>query len=128
MFETKLIATYGSLRKGQYNYERFCEAYPNEIKYIKTISTYGYKLYSLGPYPGVKVGNHMDDIILDLLEVSERVYDIINRMEIGAGYRAQFLSHEKKVYTIYIYQGMVFEVDRIDHGNWSKYLKQLIAY
>lgn len=118
------LLTYGSLRKGQYNYNA------KELEYIDTIEISGYKLYSLGAYPGIKyTGNEEDIIICDILNVkTNKESNAIDYMELYADYSIASLPVilNKVIYAckLYIYNGFIDENNLIKHGDWSKYLKE----
>jgi len=116
--KTKTICVYGSLRKGAYNFNRFVEIFGEDnIKYLKTKEITGFKLYSLGPYPGIKqTDNESDKLTIDLLHVTNEVYDAIYNMEIGAGYKAV----ETPDGIIYVYRYNVRENDLVKSGDWLK--------
>jgi len=112
------IITYGSLRKGEYNFDRF----PGMI-YNSTQTITGYKLYSLGSYPGVKpTGDINDVLIVDHLTCPDQeTKDSINRMERGAGYAAVTLVLPNgESGEFYPYLGNVEEKNLVPHGDWTK--------
>ena len=75
---------YGSLRKGEFNFDRFGT---NSIKYIETKIIKGYKMYSLGFYPFlVFTGNQEHLVTCDILETSKPIFQAIVQMEEDAGY------------------------------------------
>lgn len=117
----KKILVYGSLRKGEYNFERFEDYFPNQMNYLGTVETPGYKLYSLGSYPGIKATD--DDnfmLTVDKLEVSEECFQAIDGMEKGAGYTTNTITLPDGDYTIYVYQGRVSERELVHSGDWTK--------
>lgn len=116
----KYILVYGSLRKGEYNYEYFKQG----LEYIKTVEIPNYKLYSLGAYPGIKESKN-SSIICDLMKVTDSKYgDGIHRMELGAGYSYRVINVDGVEAIIYPYEGNIREEDLVESGDWSKYLKQ----
>jgi len=120
---SKKIAVYGSLRKGEYNYDRFQEYYPGHIKYIGTEVIKGFDLFSLGSYPGVKKSDNPEQsLVIDVLEVSDSCYSSISAMEHGAGYDSVDVTINGEVCTIYEYMGN--KRTPIESGDWSKYLSE----
>jgi gamma-glutamylcyclotransferase (GGCT)/AIG2-like uncharacterized protein YtfP len=81
-----LIATYGSLRKGEYNYDYFKHIYGDEIEYQGTTVINGYTLHSLGAYPAINPTDEQSEVTVDVLRVSEVVNHYIDQMELNAGY------------------------------------------
>ena len=123
--EKILIATYGSLRKGQYNYDRFKNHFGSEFNYLKTSTISGYKLYDLGSYPGLKVSDNEEDVVvIDVLEVSQECFDYIEVMEHGAGYITVKVTDDqsKEKYAAYIYENPCDNL--VESGDWSKYLSK----
>lgn len=122
------IAVYGSLRLDEYNYNYFKSRYPNEIKFIKTIAISGYKLYSLGSYPGIKETSDNTELVIDIFEVSENVYSMITDMELCSGYKIKKLDIDNIPTTLYVYTANIANCTLVESGDWSKYLneKQLV--
>lgn len=119
-----LIASYGSLRLNQYNFERFKRLFNDGFNYVKTTSISGYKLFDLGSYPGLKVSSNEDDIVVvDVLEVSEDCFSYIEGMEHGAGYSTiKVTDKEGDKYFAYLYEYPCNNL--VESGDWSKYLEQ----
>ena len=112
------IITYGSLRKGEYNFDRF----PG-LKWLGTYQLQGYKLYSLGPYPGIKhTGNNTDLLTVDLIDCgSSKTKETIDNMELGAGYSKKELTLESGTKgTLYLYDGNINESNLVPSGDWTK--------
>lgn len=119
----KRICVYGSLRLNEYNYTYFKQRYGEDFKWLKTIKLQGYKLYSLGSYPGIKESKWADDeLVCDIIEVSPECYNSIFRMEIGADYECKIIPVEGIDTTIYLYKGSVNENNLINNGDWSNRL------
>ncbi len=85
---TRLIATYGSLRKGFHNHERFGKMELMGLSAIK-----GYMTLVYGSYPQLCLNSHRheDNHVLEIYEVSEAQFAQIDAMERGAGYSTQLL-------------------------------------
>jgi gamma-glutamylcyclotransferase (GGCT)/AIG2-like uncharacterized protein YtfP len=118
------IAVYGSLRVNQYNFERFKSIYKDGINYEFTSEIFGWKLHSLGSYPAVNFTEDANDnLIVDVLSVSEECFASLNRMEIGAGYVARTVTVRDTVCTIWEFNHPVHSPN-IKHGDWSKYVAE----
>lgn len=112
----KHIITYGSLRKGQYNFNYF-----PSLKHVKTTTIKGYDLYSLGAYPGVKKGD--GTLVVDLLEVhDDRDFSNIRGMEVGANYTPIELEIDGIKGEFYLYNGYVDPSRKVESGDWAKHL------
>jgi gamma-glutamylcyclotransferase (GGCT)/AIG2-like uncharacterized protein YtfP len=117
--KTRKIAVYGSLREGQYNFERFKQAYP-EIKVVKNNHRIeGFQLYSLGAYPAIKYGK--GSVEIDVLEVPQRCFGQITAMELGAGYSALEIFIDNEQVVIYPYEQQVDPRRLVESGNWNEY-------
>lgn len=80
----RYLFAYGTLRKGDYNYERF----KHGIKYMQDYRLNNYRLYNLGSYPvAIEARSSNDSILCDILEITDKVYQEIKNMELGAGYQ-----------------------------------------
>lgn len=123
-----LVLVYGSLRVGEYNYNRFKKYYGDEIKVVsQKVSIEGYYLHDLGSYPGITIDFNGDSkpLVCDLLEVSQRVKDSMDEMEFGAGYREDFEETEFGKATIYVYEWLGSNIsNKVESGDWSEYLKE----
>ena len=119
----RLIASYGSLRLGEYNYNRFKELFGEDFNYVKTTTISGYDLYDLGSYPGLKVSQNPEAVVVvDILEVSQKCFDYIESMEHGAGYSTiKVEDKEGDKYFAYLYEYPCNNL--VESGDWSKYLK-----
>lgn len=116
------ILVYGSLRKGEYNFNSFKSLFGDEFKYVKTMQINGYDLFSLGAYPAIKEGK--GDLIVDLINCSDECKNSIDRMELGAGYTRHIIEIDKNITaTLYVYLGNP-STERIVSGDWSEHLKK----
>lgn len=120
MEKTKIIAVYGSLKQGQYNYDRFKQYYPS-INVIKKDTIKGFKMFSLGPYPAVVKSNN-GNIAIQLLEVPTEAYDSIKRMELGAGYNEIDVQVKGINAKMYIFnreeEQMIKQFKEVENGIW----------
>lgn len=121
----KKIAVYGSLREGEYNFNRFKDWFPS-IKVIGQERVSGFVLFSLGSYPGIRfTGNPEDSVVFDFLEVPDECYTQITLMEIGANYKVITLNTNMSDKIVcYEYLGNSERLPIIEHGDWSRYLKE----
>lgn len=118
------IAVYGSLRKDEYNYNRFMNYFKDGLEYVKTSVVDSWDLYDLGSYPGIKEATKPNNgLVIDVMECSERCFDAIEGMELGAGYRAEEIMVEGDLCTIYVYEGRTRDESLVKSGDWTKYLK-----
>ncbi len=107
-----MIAAYGTLRKGMYNFNRF------DLSYIETREIKGFKLFDLGPYPyAIYTEDENDSIIVDMLDCDKTTNNIIDRMEIGAGYK--ILSFDD--FDIYVFEKKVIGTKEITNGDYVTY-------
>lgn len=115
------VLVYGSLRKGEYNYDRFQQYYPNQIQYLETFTVKGFDLYSLGPYPAIIPGK--GELVVDLLLVSDAAKEGMDDMELGAGYIIETIELDNKDADIYIYNNTDYiknNCHQIKSGDWLK--------
>lgn len=112
---------YGSLRKGEYNYNAFVRQFGEEnfvYKGTKTIK--GFELYSLGSYP-VIVPNPNSEIVVDEFELSKEAHESVRMMELGAGYTETTIDNNT-IY--YMNEPPYYNRGKVEHGNWSQYLRE----
>lgn len=77
------LLVYGSLRVGEYNWEKL----KDEMEFVRTEFIKGYSMYDLGDYPAiVKDKNATTPITMDLFRVDKTTFDRIYTMELDAGY------------------------------------------
>ncbi len=79
-YKLKKIAVYGSLKKGKYNHSIL-----ESSKFLGKTQVTG-TLYTLGAYPAL-CGSGNNKYEAEVYEVSDEVFDLIDRMELGAGYK-----------------------------------------
>lgn len=122
--KTVLIATYGSLRLGQYNYTYFKQLFDTEYEYVRTTSIPGFALYSLGAYPAVIPDKEAAPLVVDIFKCSEQVHSYIKHMELGAGYFEEKININGRECIIYVYADDEINVlyKLVESGNWVKYV------
>jgi gamma-glutamylcyclotransferase (GGCT)/AIG2-like uncharacterized protein YtfP len=115
----KKIVAYGTLRKGFYNFNRFLP----DIEYLYSTTIKGYDMYNLGSYPCiVENENSEQDIVVDIVEVTEDAYKWITAMEEGAGYETKTITINNEHLTIYVYPNIPRFSNKIQTGDWSSHL------
>jgi gamma-glutamylcyclotransferase (GGCT)/AIG2-like uncharacterized protein YtfP len=116
---TKRIAVYGSLRKSEYNYRK------DMGEPIACGRIQGAQLFSLGAFPCIIVGDAEDTVEAEVYELPEKVFNSIEAMELGAGYKrcvAPFAEHDGPIYLVeaYFYPAKAdWFGPRIESGDWS---------
>ncbi len=81
---SKYLLVFGSLRKTSkrgYNFDRFGKGTQT---FITKFELDGYDMYSLSSYPAICPGK--GKIVVELHEVQDEAADLIEDMEVGAGY------------------------------------------
>lgn len=124
------FAVYGSLREGDYNYDRLLK----DSDYEKTGSgkVLGYKMISLGSYPCIVKGDDDSEIVVDYFNVidketiSERkknTFFDIHLMEVGAGYYPTIIEEEGKKYILYVFnEKYLYGKEKVvESGDWIKH-------
>jgi len=115
--ESVKLLVYGSLRSEGYNNR-------SQFKSLGLTKIKGYKLYSLGPYPGINEGEEDDELVCEILEVSPKDAQWIDRMEIGAGYRLEKKTVDGHECTLYVHNRDLSERPHVEHGDWIKYRQE----
>jgi gamma-glutamylcyclotransferase (GGCT)/AIG2-like uncharacterized protein YtfP len=104
------LAVYGTLRKGQYNFNRF------DLTYLKTETIQGWDLYDLGPYPCAVPGEGI--LTVEIMECDEYNYQIIKGMELGAGYKEAEVQIDKDLCFLYYYPTIPTRGTLISSGDY----------
>lgn len=121
--ETKILAFYGSLRQGMYNFEAFSKSYDMKVL-RRNLRIGGYTMYDLGYYPCITEGGQ--SIVVDLVEVTQECFEHIDQMERGAGYTPKPISiGDYGECYIYVYRRkpntrLVHDGDWVKHFNSKK--------
>ncbi len=120
-----LVCVYGTLRKGQVNYRKIITAFGSAcLSYKKTLTLPGWKMYDELLYPYiVRSSNLRDSIVVEVFTCTNRVYDAIKNMEIGAGYYADIISIDNEWHTIYAKTSRLPGHEQIDNGDWIEHLE-----
>jgi len=117
---------YGSLRVGQYNYNRFKDYFIDNIKYNKTERLKGFELYGSKKYPYpfvVKTNKDLDTIEVDVMNCSEECYNVIKQMELSANY-TEIKQNNGFIYVV-DYKDLPEGAYKIADGNWLMEIKRL---
>ncbi|MDD2438937.1 MAG: gamma-glutamylcyclotransferase [Methanosarcinaceae archaeon] len=125
-----VMALYGSLREGLYNFQRF--ALPENSEFLGVIRIEGYALYSLGPYPAV----YPISGAFVLAEVRKfagkeqlKTAKSIDYMELFGGYHREYvellIAGKKLKSVIYVYDEKP-ETEKVESGDWIEYLKTTV--
>jgi gamma-glutamylcyclotransferase (GGCT)/AIG2-like uncharacterized protein YtfP len=112
-----LIAVYGSLKKGQYNFDRFIQSGFN-LEFVKEEVINGFDLYDLGYYPGVKVTSSNNPLTIHILQVDQECFKVLDRMEKGAGYSQKVVATSAGDAILWVYEGDISMCRKIPSGNY----------
>lgn len=118
------VLVYGSLREGEYN-----STWLSSTSFFGKLMTLPkYKLYSFGPYPGIKESNNTKDTVVfqELFLDAYNKKDIDN-MEISAGYQIKKETINDITYDLYVFKYSVEDYELVQHGDWSKYVQEKIG-
>ncbi len=126
--EELIMALYGSLRNGLYNSRRF--DLQNRSEFLGTTKVNGYALYSLGPYPGIYPSEN-SCVLAEVRRFSGKqqleIAKSIDYMELFGGYHREYvdleIGEQKFRGFIYVYDEKP-ESERIEHGDWARYLNE----
>jgi|688.fasta_scaffold771024_2 gamma-glutamylcyclotransferase (GGCT)/AIG2-like uncharacterized protein YtfP len=120
----KKILVYGSLREGDYNFERVKNLFGEDsIKKIGEKTLSGFAIFDLGHYPGLnETGNEDHKVLFDVLEVNEKAFNFIQRMELGAGYNEKMVDD----LTMYVYNYTLDPNTRVLSGDWITHKKETL--
>jgi gamma-glutamylcyclotransferase (GGCT)/AIG2-like uncharacterized protein YtfP len=124
----KKVLVYGSLREGMYNFKRVLNFFgESSIKKIDSVTLKGFNIFDLGHYPGLnKSENEKDTVVFDLMEVSDKAFEFIERMELGAGYSKHYNEEHDAYYYVYDYKLDINS--KVKSGDWVKHHSQLNSY
>lgn len=97
-----------------YNYE----VLKRRLQHIKTTTIKGYDLYDYGVYPFAVEGEN--DIVVDVLETDNEMYESIKAMELGAGYKEVIVEADEHVGYMYLFDKPTND-PIVEHGDWVKH-------
>lgn len=119
-----LFAVYGSLRIGEFNYSFVKKAYGEDgLIPICKAKIKGYRLYSLGDFPGAVKQEQADGIVVDVMAASSEVAAFIDNMEKTAGYKPKIARWGKHSLVFYALDKPEDYWPLVPDGDWSKYLR-----
>lgn len=124
----KKVAVYGSLRPGNYNFDRIVKLFPGQFDLVMSTVIYGYKMFNLGYYPAiVPTGKETDKIVIDIVNCGEEPLKYIEAMEYGAGYKSVVI-HVEDMECIIYYMNFsdLIPYEIIKSGDWNKFNDSLI--
>jgi gamma-glutamylcyclotransferase (GGCT)/AIG2-like uncharacterized protein YtfP len=112
-------AFYGTLRMGMENHQVFAKT----LVYIRTMTLYGYRMYSLKEYPYViRTDVPGEHIIVDLFHItSEKTEEMIYEMEVDAGYVLSAVMIEGIKFGIYVFDKNMTGDEYVEGGDWVSY-------
>lgn len=118
------ICTYGLFRKDQGRYNYMQAMFGNDsIFYIKTIKLPGYKMYDCIFNPTIeRTLNQEDFVIVDLLRVTDKAYEEIEKIDSGGKFFEEFISIDDIYYSIFIEIdiGEESKISIVEDGDWTK--------
>ena len=91
----KLIAVYGTLRKGESNHHVL-----DDSEYLKTIRLNGFKMYGAHTFPAVIQGSEEDSIVIEIYKITSQ--NILDKLDLLEGLDRDNPTSAKNFYTIQI--------------------------
>lgn len=86
----KRIAVYGSLRRAEYNHSRVNGWGRGTLTHVADGWIEGAELINLGSYPAIVPSTDRSKrVVVEVYDCPEALYQLIDMMEVGAGYAAQ---------------------------------------
>lgn len=124
----KKLVVYGSLRPGCYNFDRIVNNFGKEnVNHLGTKTLDGFAIYNITDfYPGIRKTKAGEEVVVDLLEVSNEVYEYVKAMELGAGYNEITVELDGDEYTLYEYSTQPAQFKKIITGDWLEFVKSSI--
>ena len=118
----KVIIVYGSLRKGGFNYRPWLES--KGAMFLGKGKIKGFSLYDLGSFPAVIKGD--GEVVGELYEVSEEMFDKIDWMEKSAGYKKQEITVNGIKCALWFFTKKTLsfykKAKKVEHGDYIKSL------
>ena len=119
---------YGSLRKGEYNFERFAQQWPGALREIGTGVIAGWSLVDLGSYPSIVPAGLDSSVFGEVYEVSDAVFAHVETLEAEADYRRHtvevHVAGEAAPVQAYVYgfsrPEEIADRRRIESGDWKR--------
>ena len=116
------FAFYGTLRVGMTNFTAFQDG----LRYIKTISLSGFRMFSRGSYPYViRTSNEGEVIVVELFEICDlSTMKQINALEEEAGYTTDNVLINGEKFGIYIFEQNIVGDPVVVGGDWAAYVDE----
>jgi gamma-glutamylcyclotransferase (GGCT)/AIG2-like uncharacterized protein YtfP len=119
---------YGSLRKGEYNFERFEQQWPGALKEIGSGYIVGWDLVDLGSYPSIVPAGEASSVVGEVYEVSDEVFKHVEALEAEADYRRYTVdvhtAGDAACVQAYVYgfsrPADIADRPRVDSGDWKR--------
>lgn len=120
MLQRRLLAVYGTLKKGYYNYNAYLKGFEPIFEGFVKIK---YKLYSNGRYPMIIKSKDLSNIFVEVYIVEENLFTQIKALEEPFGYHytsIQILEINESV-NIFVYSKSLppNEFLFVPDGNWK---------
>jgi gamma-glutamylcyclotransferase (GGCT)/AIG2-like uncharacterized protein YtfP len=127
--EKEFYAVYGTLRLNQGNYNRLLKG---NSTFVKTTQLHGFKMFSLGGFPGISKDNYDKKIVVDVFKVN--CPETKKRLDYLEGYSEKNPEYSmyirEKVFIdnvpawIYIWNGAERSPE-IKEGDWVKFINNI---
>ena len=118
---------YGSLRKGQDNYDRFIAEWPEAMRDVASGRIRGFELVNLGTHCSIVPGGIEATVAGDVFDVSDELFKSIEALETSYGYRRQAVEVEigdGQTVTAEVYgferPNEIINQPRIKSGDWTR--------
>lgn len=121
----KIIAVYGSLRKGLHNHRvlRNSKLLSTEVVNIP------WRMISLQSYPGLVPSIENKNIVVELYEVSDDVYKNVEFLEgYPSYYQKAIISTSLGEVEVYVLEQGYANYPLVENGDWVKYLTKDTQY
>jgi gamma-glutamylcyclotransferase (GGCT)/AIG2-like uncharacterized protein YtfP len=127
----RVLFFYGSLRKGEYNFERFEQQWPGALEEIGTGYIVGWNLIDLGSYPSIVPADVDASVVGEVYDVSDEVFAHVEALEAEADYRRYTVdvhtTDSAPCVQAYVYgfsrPAEISDRPRIESGDWKRRLK-----
>ena len=119
---TKIIITYGTLRREGTNHNYYLREENSNIKFLGKGKIKGFDLYNLGSYPTIIKGE--GEVVGEIYEVSKEIFNTINHMEKCVGYNSEEVIVNGIKGTIWFYKKELlksYNHKKIEHGDYIKF-------
>lgn len=116
------VAVYGSLRKGLGNWQ-WALSNPENAELKSTEKVKGFKMVSLGGFPGIYTSNDESEIVIEVYDVTESTFKRLDQLE---GYpsfydRKQIETSDGEAWVYFIDSLANGEKELVPDGDWVAY-------